>query len=108
MFVFLLITVYYKTVYLSGTGLPRSSWKKRPLNGCGVVVLQDSCPLHCRFLKPDSSLNNACWNSAFVLYRVWPTVDLTGEFEKKVTMKHYTGTSMEPTPVTFCKLLSHK
>jgi len=52
MFVFLLITVYYKTVYLSGTGLPRSSWKKRPLNGCGVVVLQDSCPLHCRFLKP--------------------------------------------------------
>jgi len=26
-------------VYLSGAGLPRLSWKKRPLNGCSVVVV---------------------------------------------------------------------
>ena len=34
-----LAPVKSRMVYLSGAGLPRLSWKKRPLNGCSVVVV---------------------------------------------------------------------
>jgi len=33
-----LAPVKSRMVYLSGAGLPRLSWKKRPLNGCSVVM----------------------------------------------------------------------
>jgi len=50
-----------RMVCLAGAGLHRLSWKKRPLNGCGVVVVSVFEILASSSVMP--LLRNKCYNN---------------------------------------------